>query len=145
MPETYSFADDGSVTYHQHWSSLVPPGWQYRPPLMEHGPEQDDRWCLKHYQDCGWFRLALFRRRCRECEDEEYQAWVEDVWRRLEFGLAAAAHGMTVTWRPSEDTPELIMSRMMELANAPATLTETLAWVRKYLTGDPGEADTADA
>lgn len=94
------------------------------------------RFCPKHYDSNSSYNLRLFgywRLHCAECEVEDHQAWVEDVQHRLEFALAAASHGMTVTWRPSEDTPEALVARMMELNNAPATLTETVAWVRKYI------------
>lgn len=93
-----------------------------------------NRFCPRHYQPTdAWSPFFHQRRQCLDCEQEEQQAWIQDVQQRLEFALAAASHGMTVTWRPSEDTPELLVARMMELNNAPATLTETVAWVRKYI------------
>lgn len=95
-----------------------------------------DRYCPKHYDPDSSYNLRLFgyrHLRCAECEVEDHQAWVEDVHQRLEFALAAATHDMTVTWRPSEDTPETLVARMMELTNAPKTLAETTAWVKNYL------------
>ena len=100
-----------------------------------------DRFCPRHHDPDALVPFGFLRTSwwgpCSSCTAEEHQAWVKDVRRRLEFALAAAAHGMTVTWRPSEDTPEMLVARMMELNNAPATLAETLPWVRKYIRKEP--------
>jgi hypothetical protein len=95
--------------------------------------------CRKHYEPRAHYVFLNFGAdlrygRCRYCEAEDREQWLSDVQHELEFCLMLAAHGRPFTWRPSRDTPESILAYMMELRNAPATLEETIRWVRKYLT-----------
>lgn len=89
------------------FARLVPPGYVWRPPLMEHGPEQDDRWCLKHYKNHradAWFGFHNFGcdlrhgRKCVYCAEDERKAWLIEVEEKLRSGLAAAARGEKVEW-----------------------------------------------
>lgn len=77
------------------------------PPLREYGPEQDDRWCLKHYKSHradAWFGFHNFGcdlrhgRKCVYCAEDERKAWLAEVEGKLRRGLAAAARGEKVEW-----------------------------------------------
>lgn len=110
-----------------------------------HGPEEQDRWCRKHY-DRHDYCFANFGRRsgeCHDCAEEERLAWLEDLQQRLEHGLAMAAQGFRVVWPPQPDAPETILARMMDLQGAPLTFAATMAWVHNYLgKGQPHETHT---
>lgn len=67
-------------------------------PLREHGPEEDDRYCRKHYQPDGFLNRLLPRRRCAECEQEAHRQWLAEVQNRLQNGLRAASEGRKIVW-----------------------------------------------
>lgn len=110
-------------------------GYTWRPPLWEHGPEPDERWCLRHYQTDGWGPFLNRSGHCLDCEDEDYQEWLEDVRWHLEFALVRVAEGFTdLPWRPAEDTREAILVRLMDLGDVPRTVEATTAWFTDFET-----------
>jgi hypothetical protein len=103
LAETYSNPEDiaAYTRLTRLYKDYLPPA---PVPLREHGPEPDDRFCRKHYQPETRYSFVnfacdlRFNTKCRDCENEELQAWLEEVRCKFQRGLVAAARGERVVW-----------------------------------------------